>query len=103
MTHKFLALSLGFALCVMASNAKAQQVRCAERGEVIANLAKKYGETRQNIGLGRNNGIIETYASEETGTWTILITAPNGQSCLIAAGDHYENLNEPAITRGDDT
>jgi hypothetical protein len=88
------ALSLGFGLAIMAQVANAQQKACGDRTTVIQSLSKKYGETRQGIGLGRNNGVMEIYASDETGTWTILVTLPNGQACLIAAGEAFENLSE---------
>lgn len=88
------ALSLGFGLAIMAQATNAQPKACGDRTKVIQSLSKKYGETRQGIGLGRNNGVMEIYASDETGTWTILVTLPNGQACLIAAGESFENLSE---------
>ncbi len=94
MHKKLFALSLGFGLAIMAQAANAQATTCGDRTQVVQSLSKKYGETRQGIGLGRNNGIMEIYASDKTGTWTILVTLPNGQACLIAAGESYENLSE---------
>ena len=68
---------------------------CAPREIVVGRLADKYGETRQSIGLGANNSVIEVYASTETGTWTILMTMPNGISCLMATGSAFEATREP--------
>ncbi|MEM7243601.1 MAG: hypothetical protein AAF429_15595 [Pseudomonadota bacterium] len=102
MNRYLFALSLGFGLCVMAASAGAQQMRCADRTEVIEKLHKKYGETRQSIGLNRTSGVVETYASLETGTWTILLTLPNGQACMIAAGENFERLEETLPTSGED-
>jgi hypothetical protein len=45
---------------------------------------------------------MEIYASDETGTWTILVTLPSGQACLIAAGESFENLNETLKDAGED-
>jgi hypothetical protein len=91
MKEYLFALSLGFGLCILAANASAQPASCGERSKVVKKLVEKYGETRQSIGLGRNQGVIETYASLDTGTWTILITMPSGRTCLIAAGEGFEN------------
>ena len=102
MNRYLFALSLGFGLCVAAASAEAQQMRCADRAEVIDKLHKKYGETRQSIGLNRTSGVIETYASLETGTWTILLTLPNGQACMVAAGESFERLEETLPTAGED-
>jgi hypothetical protein len=103
MQQTLFALSLGFGLAIMAQAAQSQTTSCGDREKVITSLAQKYGETRQGIGLGRNNGVMEIYASDDTGTWTILVTLPNGQACLIAAGDAFENLNETLKEVGEDT
>ena len=101
--NRFLfALSLGFGLCVVAVAAEAQNMRCADRNQVVEKLHKKYGETRQSIGLNRNSGVVETYASAETGTWTILLTLPNGQACMIAAGENFETVDETLPTSSED-
>jgi hypothetical protein len=63
---------------------------CAARGEVVAKLAQRFGETLRSAGLQRADGLVEVYASEETGTWTILVTRPDGMSCLLAAGELWE-------------
>ena len=40
--------------------------------------------------------VIEVFASEETGSWTILLTSPQGLTCLMAAGEAYETDPEQA-------
>ncbi|MBW6418987.1 hypothetical protein [Celeribacter sp. PS-C1] len=89
------------ATTIIATPAMAQQ-NCAQRAQILDRLASKYGESRQSIGLAPNNGVVEVFASTETGTWTILMTTPNGVSCLIASGQAYETLAEVAVTKGDD-
>jgi len=98
----YLTMMIGFGLCIAATATMAQNMRCADRGEVIEKLQKKYGETRQSIGINRSSGVVETYASQETGTWTILLTLPNGQACMIAAGENYEVVAETLPTSGED-
>ena len=75
---------------------------CAPREAVVARLAESYGETRQSIGLGANNALMELFASAQTGTWTITVTMANGITCLIAAGQAFETLSEtrPAREKG---
>ncbi len=94
-------LSLTTAALLLSTPALAQQ-NCAQRDQVLARLAEKYGESRQSIGLAPNNGVVEVFASAETGTWTIVITTPNGLSCLMASGQAFETLAEAAIAAGDD-
>lgn len=75
------------------------QAACAERASVVQRLADIYGETLQGMGLNQNNTVLEVYASEETGTWTILVTRPDGIACLIAAGTMWDG-RPPATPAG---
>ena len=93
------ALAVLLALPVSAQNAR----NCAPRGAVVDRLAQGYGETRQSMGLGANNAVIEVFASDETGTWTIMVTTPNGLTCLVASGRFFERLKETLPAKGDDT
>lgn len=83
--------------------AQAASSPCADRDKVVQRLTTNYGETVQGMGLGANNGVMEVFASEETGTWTITVTMPNGQTCLIASGQAYEGAAVlDKIAPGDD-
>lgn len=96
---KFLAMfaqGLAATVSLIATGADAQNARnCAPRDQVVTRLAEGYGETRQSIGLGANNSVIEVFASDESSTWTITMTAPNGITCLIASGQAFEMLPNP--------
>jgi len=73
---------------------------CAPRAMVVDRLAGQYGETRQSMGLGGNNQVVEVFASPETGTWTIVVSTAAGLSCVVAAGQGFENLAEPLPAKG---
>jgi hypothetical protein len=73
----------------LALPAEARSV-CGERADVVAELERRYGETRRSVGLQQGRGIVEVWASERTGSWTILVTDAGGQTCLMAAGEAYE-------------
>lgn len=96
MKTQYLALSLGFVAVLAATQASyAQQAnRCAERSMVLERLAGTYGETRRSIGMAPNNSVVEMYASEKTGSWTITVTHPNGLTCMVAAGTAFEGIEE---------
>ena len=60
-----LMMATGLLIAIIA-NASAQQVRnCGPRPQVVKHLTTNYGETRQSIGLGANNSLIEVYASPQ--------------------------------------
>lgn len=90
-------------VAALATEAQAQQRNCAPRERVVKRLAEGYGETRRSMGLGANNAVIEVFASDESGSWTITVTMANGLTCLIASGQAYEALAEALPAKGKDT
>ena len=64
---------------------------CGKRDTVLSRLSEKFGETRRSLGLGANNGVVEVFASDDTGSWTITVTMPDGRMCLVASGQSYED------------
>ena len=82
-----------------ATVASAQSARnCGERTKIVERLQSHYGEARTGAGLTPNNGMMEIFASDEKGTWTILITMPSGMSCLLAAGQDWQG-GPPELTK----
>ncbi|AWI84194.1 hypothetical protein CEW88_11170 [Alloyangia pacifica] len=92
--RSLLLIGLCAALAALPSAGAAQSRACGPRDVVIARLAETYGETRQSIGLGSDNAVMEVFASDETGTWTITITSSQGVTCLVASGQAFETLAE---------
>ena len=90
-------------LAATTSDVAAQNTRnCGPRDVVVNRLAEGYGETRQSIGLGANNAVVEVFASDDTGTWTITVTNPSGVTCLVASGQAFEELAEVLPAKGND-
>ncbi|QYX58699.1 hypothetical protein K1T73_16810 [Roseovarius sp. SCSIO 43702] len=80
----------------------AQGRNCAPRDVVVERLASKYGESRQSMGLGANNAVIEVFASQSSGTWTITATNVRGVTCLVASGQAFEQMAEGLPIPGQD-
>ncbi|MDP5216682.1 hypothetical protein Q5Y75_05585 [Ruegeria sp. 2205SS24-7] len=93
---KLLATALA---ALLATQVAAQPRNCAPRDTVVERLQSKYGETRQAMGVA-GRSLMEVWANEESGSWTILLTMPGGISCLGASGQSYEELSE-ALVDGD--
>jgi len=83
---------LAFASAAIVSAACATAVfaqpGCAPRERVVSDLAERFGETRVAIGLTSNHMTLEVFSNLETDRWTVLITRPDGTSCLAASGHH---------------
>ncbi|WP_424942134.1 hypothetical protein [Aliiroseovarius crassostreae] len=88
------ALITGGVLVSMQHAMAQTRQNCAPRPAVVERLTDTYGETRQSIGLATNNMVVEVFASNESGTWTITVTNPQGVTCLVAAGRSFETLDE---------
>ncbi|WP_380057811.1 hypothetical protein ACFE33_05185 [Falsihalocynthiibacter sp. SS001] len=93
---KKIVTSVALAALLLAPFAAQSQTKraCAPRQDVLDKLAESYGETRQSVGLGANNTVVEVFASEKSGSWTITLTTPNGFTCLMATGHAFETLEE---------
>ena len=91
-----LILTVGSVL--FAPAALAQPV-CGTHKNISDNLRKSYTEAPVSMGVTVGGGVIEVFASKE-GTWTLVITQPNGMSGLIAAGQDWENLPKPKMISG---
>jgi hypothetical protein len=107
MKQQFVLLSLGIGALLLAtqhafaqSPAQSSQ-NCAARASVLQQLSERYGETRQSIGLGGNDALVELFASRATGTWTITVTLPSGTTCVVAAGDAFETVADAPLPKGD--
>ena len=96
-----LALSAFAGLVLPASPAGAQMARpqmvCGKRTDMVRQLGEKYGESRRSLGLSGARGVVEIFASEATGSWTILLTSPQGTACLMAAGEAFQIVPVKAV------
>ncbi len=79
------------ALFLSVSSANAEQF-CAPRDRAIKQLEKQFGEMISGRGLALNGKrIIELLVSEK-GSWTVLISDPNGRSCIMASGGNWQGM-----------
>lgn len=95
-----MALSLGFAGVLLATEIARAEAQCGPRDTVMSLLADKYGETRRGMGVAANNTVMEVFVSEARGSWTITLTMPDGTTCLMAAGQGFEAMNDALPARG---
>ncbi|HHS93846.1 MAG TPA: hypothetical protein ENK63_00680, partial [Rhodobacterales bacterium] len=76
MTRDQITLGLALSAILLASQARADEaLACLERSTLVARLAEQYGERLQSVGLAGEDRLMELFASPETGSWTMLVTA----------------------------
>ncbi|CAN7178285.1 hypothetical protein [Mesorhizobium sp. LjNodule214] len=84
-------LVLAGALAMGTSAASAQYQFCVEHGVLVAHLSENFQERQFALGLIGQTAIMEVFVGE-SGTWTIVVTDVAGTSCIIAAGNNWENV-----------
>ena len=87
-------LSLSFQLGAT-TPATAQSV-CMTHAEVEKQLGTKYAESPVALGLASNGSVFEVFSKADGTSWTMVVTLPNGTSCLLAEGEAWENVPKSA-------
>jgi len=89
----FALIGVSFA-ALLASPASSEENVCGKRDDIVSRLENGYQEFNSAMGMSTNGGLVELYTSDN-GTWTLMLTQPDGVSCLIAAGQNWESFNSP--------
>lgn len=85
---------------VMANMAHAQQaMNCGPRDKMLADVKGKYKEKPDSAGLTSQGMLLEIWTSD-SGTFTALMTTPQGISCVAAVGDGWVRKERPKGERG---
>lgn len=87
---------LAIILALLCGPAWGQASNCANRALVVAKLAGKYGEAQIGAGLQNQTHIFEVWVSDESGTFTILMTRADGSTCIMASGRNWRAGDEKA-------
>ncbi len=61
-------------------------------------LSKKYTEAPKSLGLASDGKVLQVFATEDGENWTMVMTAPEGMSCIVAAGKYWQQV--PAKPKG---
>ncbi len=60
-------------------------------------LSEKYSEAPIAVGVTNNGGLVEVLSTGDGNTWSIIITSPQGMSCLVAAGEGWRLIEQIAM------
>ncbi len=87
----FVGALLVFTTGASAQSAQSAQSVCGDRSTFLESLDASYGEQPIGMGLASNGTMLEIATSGQ-GSWTILVTRPDGVSCVVATGEAWERL-----------
>jgi hypothetical protein len=82
-------------LTLVFSNPVQAQMVCDAHANVVKKLGDSYTERQTAMGMARNGQLLEIFVSDD-GSWTILLTRPDGVTCVVMAGDYWQDTYEPA-------
>jgi hypothetical protein len=64
---------------------------CGPRKDVLAKLADNRHEQPSSVALTNDGQLLEVLKSDTDLSWTMLITTPQGLSCVVADGDGWQS------------
>ena len=99
MIRRASVLALTALMALPASAMAAEPESCSTRERVLSHLQGACKEAPVGMGRASNGGVIEMLRSSNGASFTIIITMPNGMTCMIAAGDSWEDLPK-SLARG---
>ena len=89
-------LALGAGLAIVSTSVATAQPQCDQRDSVLEVLQSKYKESPVAIGVTHNGGLVEVLSTGNGTTWSIIVTTPQGMSCLVAAGEGWKAMEQVA-------
>ena len=72
-----------------------QQQACAPNKAFLDHLEKNYHEAPAGYGTLPNGYMVELLMEPDGRTWTIIVTSPQGLSCLVSSGEGWRVLTPP--------
>jgi hypothetical protein len=73
----------------------AAPLSCMPRDALVQDLMRSYGEDLLGRGLQNPQQLLEIWSSGDSGSFTIFITHPDGQSCVVATGGSWIGYEPP--------
>lgn len=92
--------ALAVLVTIASSTASAQGVPCGPSQALTARLAGEYGEAVTGGGIDAAGRLLRIFANAETGTWTAVVTSPEGLSCIVSSGENWANERPEPVTKG---
>ena len=90
----FAVVAFAFALLLhTAATVKAQPV-CMPHDDFRLELHRNFSEAPVAIAIANNGALIELYAKRDRSSWTLMMTRPGGTSCVLAAGEDWNDLRK---------
>ena len=83
------------AICVLivSSSVVAQGGLCGDREDFLKQLEEKFSEVIEHVAI-TSRGALAEWTVAPSGSWSMLVTTPDGVTCIVASGDSWQNKLE---------
>jgi hypothetical protein len=71
--------------------------KCLPHTDIAKLLDARYSEGRVAGGVANGGGLIEVFSTGDGATWTIVVTNPQGVSCVLSAGEDWHSKSKLAL------
>jgi hypothetical protein len=88
MFKRILTSALVFGMAALAPPARAQST-CAPRTAIAGQLERQFGELPLVLALRPPAEVFELWVTPGGGTWSLLVSTPEGLACILAAGPDW--------------
>jgi hypothetical protein len=79
-------------LSAQMADARLAEVICDDRTRLETRLTNVFGASKQGQGMRGPDAVLEVWIEPRSGDWTLVQSYANGQSCIVAMGEHWEML-----------
>ena len=85
---RIMLISIGlFGMAFLITTGLAHAQSCGPRPAVVKALKDEFGEKPIYMALTDDGRVLEVWATPK-GSWTLIMTSPNGHACVYAAGSN---------------
>ena len=71
---------------------------CGPHPDVIKALGDRFHETQAATAMTSAGTLLEVLTANDGSTWTIIVSRPDGLSCVVAAGQNWQERANQAET-----
>ena len=88
---------LAAGLAMITATAASAQTACLSHDNLVEMLDGRYSEKPVAAGLEAGGRLFEVFAAPDGATWTMVITTPEGASCVVAVGEDWQEPRQLAF------
>ena len=91
------ALALISAAVLSAAAPASARSICAPHDQMVELLNRQFSEQPAAIGISGNGQLLEVFTAGDGSTWTIVMTTPQGVSCVVSDGLNWDARQRVAM------